>query len=453
MKLSGRFSFVFAVLVAAGGCADDNGAAPGTVDRELREVIAERGITVPDPGPSHDPTRVELGRFLMFDKILSGNKDISCATCHHSLLRTGDGLPVSIGTGGRGLGPLRVRGEDRPFIPRNAPELFVRGSPEWRTMFWDMRVAGDPETGFSTPAGEHLPPGLESLLAAQAMFPVTSRDEMRGRPGDLAVDGEPNELATISDDDLPAIWDALMARLLSVEEYRELFAAAYPDLPTEQLGFQHAANAIAAFEATAWALLDSPWDRYLQGDDDALPESAKRGALLFFGKARCSNCHAGSLFTDQQAHNLAVPQVGPGKGAEAPLDFGRGRETGRLEDRYAFRTPPLRNVAVTGPWMHDGAFSTLESAVRHHLDPRASLLGYDPASHLPPELVDTFQDDPDLLEEMLSLLDEELREPPVLDESEIADLLTFLEALTDPAALDLSEDIPERVPSGLPVAD
>ncbi len=432
------------------GCGDS--ASPPSLDQQLAQVLREAGIGPLDPGPSPPPAKVALGQALMFDKELSGNRDIACATCHHPLLHTGDGLPLSIGTGGRGLGPARVRASGRPFIPRNAPEIFNRGAPEWRTMFWDMRVAGAPAVGFATPARDLLPRGLESVLAAQAMFPVTSRDEMRGQRGDRDVFGRPNELAEIPDGDLRAIWDALMARLLAIPGYVSMFLSAYPETPLVQLGFQHAANAIAAFEVAAWTLVDSPWDRYLEGDLSALPDEAKRGALLFFGKAGCARCHSGPLFTDQRAHNIGAPQIGPGKGAEAPEDFGRARETGEDAERFAFRTPPLRNVALTGPWMHDGAFATLEAAVRHHLDPARSLRSYD-VSQLPPELRETFRGDPASIRAILQRLDPAVSEPLELSDREVNQLLTFLEALTDPRAADLREDIPASVPSGLPIAD
>lgn len=435
-------------LALAGGCGDGGGG----IDGRLRSLLAEQGVVAPGAPSPADPAKVQLGRSLMFDKELSGNRDISCATCHHPLLHTGDGLPVSIGTGGSGLGPTRRRGSGRPFIPRNAPDVFDRGLPGWRTMFWDSRVSGAAGEGFSTPAGDALPARIESALAAQAMFPVTARDEMRGREGDLDVFGEPNEIAAIPDDDLPAIWRALMERLLAIPEYEDLFRAAYPDVPIGELGFEHAANAIASFETAAWTFLGSPWDRYLAGDDTALGAAAKRGAILFFGEAGCSSCHAGPFLSDQEHHNIAAPQVGPGKGAEAPLDLGRARETGRASDRFAFRTPPLRNVALTGPWMHDGAYATLEAAVRHHLDPAAALRSYDP-SQLPAELRDTFQSDPETIAAILETLDPLVATPLPLSDAEVGDLMAFLEALTDPRAADLGADVPERVPSGLPVAD
>lgn len=142
------------------------------------------------------------------------------------------------------------------------------------------------------------------------MFPVTSNDEMRGAPGDQDVLEQPNELALIAASDFPAIWDALTARLLAIPEYVTLFQAAYPDVLISELGFEHTANAIAAFEIEAFTLLNSPWQRYLNGDEMALSSAAKAGALLFYGDAGCSWCHSGPLFTDQMAHNLAVPQVG-----------------------------------------------------------------------------------------------------------------------------------------------
>jgi len=446
---------VVAILVgfgaAVGGCGGDDGPPPN-LDQQLGKAIRAAGVTPIDPGPLPDHDVEYLGQALMFDKELSGNRDISCATCHHPLLHTGDGLSVSIGTGGSGLGPSRVLGAGRGFIPRNAPEVFVRGAALWTTMFWDGRVAGTPEGGFTSPAGAQLPAGLDNVLAVQAMFPVTSRDEMRGAAGDVDVFGQHNELADISDQDFTGIWKAIMNRLRAIPEYVALFNQAYPSVPTAQLGFQHAANAIAAFEIGVWSLAGSPWDQYLAGDRTALSDDAKRGALLFYGKAGCAECHSGNLLTDQDYHDIAVPQIGPGKGAEAPLDYGRGRETGTVGNRYKFRTPPLRNTAITGPWMHDGAYTTLEGAVRHHLDPDTALRTYD-VTQLDPALRDTFQNDPDVINAILTNLDPLVAKPLKLSDTQVNEVLAFLEALTDPAAADLRGNIPDAVPSGLPVRD
>lgn len=434
------------VLVAA--CGDD----ASSIDQSLRNSLARVGVGSLDPGPPPDPALVSLGQALMFDKELSGNRDISCATCHHPFLQTADSLALSIGTGGSGLGTARVPGVGRVRVPRNAPDVFNRGAPEWRTLFLDGRATVALDGGYLNPAGAQLPAGLDSILAVQAMFPVTSRDEMRGNVGDIDVFGAVNEIAIYADYDFTGMWRALAARLTAIPEYVGLFAVAYPEVAPNRIGFEHAANAIAAFEIAHWTLLDSPWDRYLAGADDALSDDAKRGARLFYGKAGCVTCHSGNLLTDQRFHSLAVPQIGPGKGSEAPLDFGRGRVTGEEADRFAFRTPPLRNVAITGPWMHDGAYATLEGALRHHLDPESALLSYD-AGQLAPELRETFQDDPATIEALLASLDPSVAEPLDLSDDEVNELLAFLESLTDPRAIDLRLDVPERVPSGLPVAD
>ncbi len=422
------------------------------LDQALRARLLALNITLPDDGPTASPAQVELGRMLYFDKVLSGNRDISCATCHHPALASGDARPLSAGTGGVGLGPDRQRGAGRPHIPRNAPEVFNRGASAWKTMFWDMRVAQTSDGRVITPAGAQIPEGITDVLAAQALFPPTSQDEMRGSPGDCDLFGHPNELAALPAQDFPAIWDAIVARVQAIPPYQPLFEDAYPGTRFEAITIVHIANAIAAFEREAFTLLNSPWDRYLRGDNEALSPAAKRGALLFYGELGCVACHSGALMTDQQAHNIAVPQIGPGKGASAPFDFGRELVSGNPADRYAFRTPPLRNVAVTAPYMHNGAFRTLEAAVRHHLNPANSLRTYTPSAHLPADLAATYQDDPAVQDALLETLDRNLH-PTTITDSEMADLLAFLHALTDPAVYTLAQEVPTWVPSGLPVAE
>jgi cytochrome c peroxidase len=184
----------------------------------------------------------------------------------------------------------------------------------------------------------------------------------------------------------------------------------------------------------------------------ALDVPAKRGAVLFLGGAGCVQCHSGSLLTDQKGHNIAIPQLGPGKAPSTPLDFGCGNVTGASADRFTFRTPPLRNVAVTGPWMHNGAYTTLEGAVLHHLDPATALLNYDP-SQLPPALSSTVRNDPATTAEVLATLDPLVQKSLALSEQDVEDLMAFLGALTSPTLESLPLVIPEQVPSGLPVDD
>jgi cytochrome c peroxidase len=429
-------------------------AAQRDLDAPLRARLGALGIGPLEPPAASDPALVRLGEALFYDRILSGNRDTACATCHHPLLHTGDGLSLGFGTGTAGLGPERAHMPGRPFIPRNAPDLFNRGDAGFGVMFWDGRVILKRDGTLITPAGDALPPGLASALAAQAMFPVTSEAEMRGMIGDLDVFGADNTLALLNDrslePDYAAIWDALMDRLLAIPEYVTLFERAYPATSPDDMGFEHAANAIAAYEAAAFMSLNSPWDRYLGGDDTALSDNEKRGAMLFYGNAGCSNCHSGPLMTDQQFHNMAIPQIGPGKEEEAPEDYGRGRETGQLADRYRFRTPPLRNVALTGPYMHNGAYTSLEAAVRHIIGPGSGLSLYNPAQ-LTPELQAAVWNGAAMQAALLAALDPLSRTDTPLSDDDFNDLLAFLRALTDPEIIDMSALIPDFVPSGLPV--
>jgi len=173
--------------------------------------------------------------------------------------------------------------------------------------------------------------------------------------------------------------------------------------------------------------------------------------MLFFGKAGCGECHTGRLLTDQDYHTMAAPQVGPGREPHSPRDFGNAAAGGGAGERYAFRTPPLRNVTLTGPWTHAGAYDNLEDVVHHFLDPVGGLTGYDPG-HLAPEVAaasaGTMAGN---LRAILDFLERRPIEPIALTDDEVGLILIFLGTLTDPAAADLSYTIPDSVPSGLPV--
>ncbi len=418
------------------------------LDPQLRQLLAESAVGPLPPATSVDQNVVDLGRSLFFDRELSGNRDISCASCHHPSLASGDSRALPSGTGGEGLGPDRTQAAGREIVPRNSPEVFHRGHPEWRSMFWDSRVSKQNGT-FTSPAGPDLPPDLDNVLAVQAMFPVTSREEMRGRSGDLDIQGRLNELAIIDDGELPAIWQAIMNRLLSIPEYQQKFAQAFPDVPAEALAFQHAANAIAAFEESAFSQRDSAWDSYLAGDDSAISESAKRGAIHFYG-GNCASCHSGNLMTDQQHHNLGIPQLGPGKDPDTGLDPGRALETGEQADQFAFRTPPLRNVLLTGPWAHSGAFTRLVDVIRHKFAPVASLDNYD-VSQLSELLQPTVRLDADAIAAITRSLDPLLPIGEEITDEEVGELMAFLFSLTSPSADRMLHLTPSSVPSGLDV--
>jgi cytochrome c peroxidase len=458
------FSLTLALLAGCIGKSVNTGNHV-TIDEELRDVLARKAIQ-PIEKEEVNPHKTELGRMLFWDKILSGARNISCVTCHLPEAATSDALPLPIGEGGVGTMKNRYMPEDRKdnfiFVRRNSPDLFNRG--KFVTMFWDgrvmMRENGEFRALFSstlpkdhriwTPQKRLLPKGLDNALAAQAMFPPTSDIEMK------SVSHE-NTLGRLEDWDRLKIWDELIGRLRAIEEYRRLFAKAYPDVSPEELSFVHAANALAAFQVEAFTLTDAPFDNYLRGEDQALTTMEKRGALLFYGKARCASCHSGPLMTDQVFHNRVVPQLGPGKGynpgggPDGTWDGGRGGVTGWTGDWYRFRTPPLRNVEKTGPWMHDGAYSDLESAVRHQLNPIQAAKEYDPARHLPEIYISSYRGHQ--TERIASLADPAEIAPISLTDTEVDELIAFLKSLTSPQVDDLTRWTPSRVPSGLPVED
>jgi cytochrome c peroxidase len=220
-------------------------------------------------------------------------------------------------------------------------------------------------------------------------------------------------------------------------------------------------RAIAEFEFTL-IFADAPVDKFARGHKNALTDDQKRGAVLFFGKANCIQCHAVSgnsneMFSDFEQHVIGVPQIAPlnsnmtfdGPGQNE--DFGLEQVTGNPNDRYKFRTSPLRNVALQPALFHNGAFTNLEDAVRHHLNVFTSALNYDPIAA---------GVDSDLLAPMgpinpvLDRIDPLLAQPIELTEEEFRQLVDFVRyGLLDPRAKpeSLRKLIPTSVPSGFPV--
>jgi cytochrome c peroxidase len=420
-----------------------NGEIATTIsDAELvRQLAANREIVPLPPRPYVRPALSRLGQALAFDKILSGTRDISCMTCHLPAFATGDDRSLSIGQGGVGLGP----GRSHPggvFIARNAPALFNMSA--MRHLFWDGRVEVDARGTLHTPAGGQLTPEMSRVfefgaISALPMFPVTNRDEMRGYNG--------NELAAIPDTALNSMWAGIMKRLGAIREYRGLFEAAYPGTKFSDMTFAHASNAIAGFIVDQLTFNDTPWDQFLAGRDDALTSGQLDGAKAFL-TLKCSICHNGSTLSDEQFHNVAVAQIGPGEGDGASRrdDFGRMRVSGAATDRYRFRTSPLRNVELTGPYGHDGSVTSLRAFVDHYSESDRKLLGYDP-SQLEPALRGTALDNAAaILAQRDTLLDGVVLSPEIVDK-----LMQYISALTDPRARNLARAVPVRVPSGLPV--
>ncbi|HET6778976.1 MAG TPA: cytochrome c peroxidase [Gemmatimonadales bacterium] len=440
-----------ASLIVLSGC-DDEATAPeapsmgkaGTnaLAAEVRQLTAGRGIGPLERAPFVRPALANLGQALAFDKILSGNRDISCMTCHLPSLGTGDFRSLSIGQGATGLGATRVHPQNL-FIPRNAPPLFNLHAN--KPLFWDGRIFQDDAGVFHTPAGAAITPAMQRVfefgtISILPMFPVLSREEMRAF-------GNANELSQISDNEQEQIWQAIMARLGAIPEYRQMFEKAYPAQRFNNMTFAHASNAIAGFFLSKLTFDNSPWDRFLAGNDEAMTPVQLRGAKNFMS-ARCSVCHNGGALTDNQFHNVAVAQFGPGQGDGSGFndDFGRARVTGNAADRYKFRTPPLRNVELTAPYGHNGAFFSLREFVDHYSESHLKLAAFND-NGLEPLLKGTIVGNfTDILATRDILLDGVIFPPVVVDE-----VTEFMKALTDPRARTLIGVIPMRVPSGLTI--
>ncbi|NOQ64661.1 MAG: cytochrome-c peroxidase, partial [Methyloprofundus sp.] len=281
-------------------------------------------------------------------------------------------------------------------------------------------------------------------VQAQARFPVTSNEEMKGFDHANYTNQTIRELLagrlggygdepTALDNNTLAIWLEKFQTALNSPD------AAAEDIITEQ----NVSMMIAEYERSQ-AFVNTPWKQYVEGNKYALSNNAKKGALLFYsskadGGADCASCHQGDFFTDESFHNVAMPQIGPGKGdgIDGSKDFGRARETGLEADKFAFRTPSLINVEVTGPWSHAGSYTSLAAVVKHHLNPALAIETYDESQ--------LAQFDIRNMEQMTANTTEALEaasffaqgeEPVALNDRQVGFIVEFLQALTDPCTQD-----------------
>ena len=351
-------------------------------DLQSQEALSALPLTVkapPDNPPSAD--KAALGKLLFWDPILSGNRDVACASCHHPRFGYADNRDLSIGVNGVGLG------EDHQFMSPNSIPLVKRNSqtllnaafngidetgrydPAVAPMFWDMRVAS---------------------LEGQALEPIKTFEEMRGD-----TNGEGKAVG------------AVVARLSAIPEYRALFAKAFGGANPVTAG--NLAKALATFERTLLAN-NSPFDRYMRGDRTAMT-GAQIAGMQRFESTGCTNCHNGPMFSDYKAHVLGVPDN------DKLVESDRGI----VDNPYAFRTASLRNLAYTAPYMHNGAFQTLEEVVRfYRRGPR----------------------NPNVARQDVDRLVRQLRRPG----RAAGEIIEFLSALNDDS---FDKSIPPRVPSGL----
>ena len=402
----------------------DEAATPG-LDRELRRILGQHGFTglvgftvEARLGRPLDARLADLGRLIFFDSILSLRNDTSCASCHGPAWGFGDSQSIAIGVGNNGIsGPDRfgARNQRRaPSVINSAfyPRQMLNG--RFESLSGD---SFDNSMGFRFPPPEGtvaFPPNdplVRTLTAAQAHLPPTDLVEMAGFTGTAGTIGpeydqfddglgQPVPPPDASGFRNAPIRAAVVARLNANARYRRLFRNALSLPRGRPIDFPMIARALAEFQISL-TLMDAPIDRFARGLNVGMTTAQKRGALLFFGRARCVECHAvagesNEMFTDFRNHVLAVPQIAPVFGAPVLLplpqnkgnvkfdgpgfdeDFGAEQVTGDPADRYAFRTSPLRNAAVQPHFFHNGTLSAIEDAIRHHLDVVASATGYDP---------------------------------------------------------------------------
>lgn len=344
--------------------------AESKIDLELASLAKKFNLKSLDNVVVQNSSAYLLGSKLFSDKILSGNRNISCRECHSPVLGTSDGLPFSIGEGGIGLGSLRLQ-EKAHTTPRNSPALYNLGYKDIPNMFWDGRVEWNgksfktPEKALNgtNPKRSDIVNALKSVLAAQVIFPLTSHEEMRGQK-------LTNEIADAKNNE--EVWQLLLLRVLENPEYKTLLEKAWPN---EKYNIGHIASSLAEFIAVKFNKVNTPYDRYLKGDLNAMTFEEKLGMKTFIVKAKCVECHRGPHLSQFTYESSAIPELYL-EAQHKAFDWGRYEVSLIEREKFLFRVPALRNVAKTAPYMHNGVFSNLREVVNHYNNIRESLLGY-----------------------------------------------------------------------------
>ena len=421
-------------------------------DELLRNIISKNNIKQSTyKKPDTEAALFKLGKALFFTRLLSLQNDVACASCHHPLLAGGDQLALPIGVMPKSpdtLGSERKIRPDLPAdngyldindyhnVPRNSPTTFNINLYKTR-MFWDGRVEKLDDDSVATPEsgyGFTDPNAGTDIVAAQALFPVASKDEMRNyinQPHDRQY----------------KIHETLVARLLGINArvlrpqhkfWRDLFEKAL-NKSWQVITYTDISDALSHYQKSQ-IFTKSPWSNYLTGSNDSLTEKQKQGAVLFFTSienngAGCYRCHNGEHFSDEQFHVLAIPQIGKGKnvGRYGDDDYGRYLVTGEQQDKYAFRTPALLNVELTQPYGHDGAYENLTDIIKHHNSPETilneSLIKKLPAN-IPNKNVMT--NTGYALQQLKQKPQTLIKLKVELEDKQIDALVAFLKSLTDP---------------------
>jgi len=389
------FLFVFA------SCQKDDATNTETNIIDINEIDPNgNGNSLPGgTGTVNNNSMVTLGRLLFWDPILSGEKDVACATCHHPDFGYADGRALPIGVGGEGLGPSRIdaTNDDIGLVGRNSPTIIntnfngisANGNfdPAQAPMFWDNRLRS---------------------LEAQALGPLLSFEEMRGH--------------ALSEN---VALDSLVNRLRNIGQYDTLFTAAFGI--NNSITSTNIATAIATFERTITAT-ESPFDKFQTGNQNALSQAQIRG-MDRFQDIGCDDCHSGPMFSDFELHVVGVPD----NNLLATSDSG-------ANGTYAFRTPTLRNLNETGPYFHNGVGSTLQQTIQFYITARNFARGNNGGGgqgggglNVNPNIV-------------ANDIDNDIQNLQDFNNNDIQDIIAFIQALDDPG---FDRTIPATVPSGL----
>ena len=382
---------IFSLFLILGNCAPDaeHRAAKHKKRRQLTALSQVSALPKKVKSPADNPLstkKIELGRLLFFDPILSGDKGVACATCHHPTNGWAEYRDLSIGVNGVGLASKRTFNQPNtiPFVKKNAHTILNTAfngidisnnyNPSEAPMFWDIRTKS---------------------LELQAIEPIKAMEEMRG------LDYTETE-----------ILKEVVNRLTAIPEYQSLFAEVFGQ--NKPISIDNIGKAIAAFERTLLTN-NSRFDQYMRGDETAISLSEKDGFELF-KRVGCANCHNGPMFSDYQIHVLGVPE-NPKLGE---LDKG-------FEETFGFRTPSLRNLRFTAPYMHNGTMPNLQRVLEF----------YEDISFGKPQ-------NPAVSPKQFDPLVKELK----LRVREMAPIISFLNTLND---TEFDKTVPVAVPSGLSV--
>lgn len=408
------------------GVFDGKSYGADALDGNLREKLKFFDVVAlkekKPVGP--DVYKIEMGLRLFLDNNLSGNRRVTCFTCHTPGLGTGDAKPFSLT-------------EDRQdIVRRNAQSIFNMKSSGDRFYFWDGRIEFDskahrfktPEPALNGNQPEELKivEALEDGLAAQAIFPIASREEMRGKIGENEIANEATNIGA---------WKKIVERIQNnFESYYDLFQKAFPGNDFKEMNIGHVGSALSRFMEYEFYSWDSPFNRYVAGDTSALSLKEKKGLEVFLGRGMCIACHQGSyLGLNTFFTNVGVPEL---SSSMLGRDLGRFEVTKLPHEKHFFKVPSLRNIALSAPYFHNGAKRTLREVVEHYNAVFKSIedykipMSYEQASVIPLKM---YNSDAEKKELKTSVQAGFLRRGLGLTEEEKENLTFFLEeSLTDP---------------------